>query len=302
MAAPASGWSVDPQGDLNAFFDCLRAEGAALVSAHRGGPYPGYPENALQTMAALMQDVPAIMEIDLAGSADGVLYLMHDETLERATTGEGAVDALEWATIKKLRLEDGDGKETAFAPTRFDDALRWAEGRTVLQIDFKRSASYEDAAAEIKRQDAEDRVILIAYSLASAEKLHRLLPDAMISLSLASQSELNGAVAAGIPAERLFAFTGTGAPDPRLYSVLDGQDVEVIFATLGGAGSIDAEIARAGEETRYAELAGLGVDIIATDRPREAYAALAAAGRAGEAGECGFKKRQADAALKERAP
>ena len=285
----SAAWSIDPEGDLNAFFECLEQEGATLVSAHRGGPAPGYPENAVETMEAVLNEAPALMEIDVAASADGVLYLMHDDTLERTTTGAGDADALPWSEIRRLRLEDNNGLETAFAPTQFDAALRWARGRTILQIDFKRSARFEDVVREIKRQDAEDRVILIAYSTAAAEKLHRLIPGAMISLSLNSQSELNRAVAAGIPAGRLLGFTGTEAPRPRLFSILNNQDIEVIFGSLGGAASIDAEIASAGDEARYAEIAALGVDIIATDRPREAHAALVNAGRAPAAGACGVR-------------
>ncbi len=198
-----SGWTLDAGGELNGFFDCLEASGAAIVSAHRGGPYPGYPENALETMQALLSEVPAIMEIDVATSADGVLYLNHDDTLDRTTTGEGRADALSWDELSKLRLEDNDGRLTPYAPTRFEDALEWAKGRTILQIDFKRTTRYEDVAAEIRRQQAEGRIILIATSVASAEKLHRLLPGAMISLPLDTQSELNGAVAAGIPDDRI---------------------------------------------------------------------------------------------------
>lgn len=281
------GWSIQTGSDLNNFFDCLEAEGATLVSAHRGGPYPGYPENALETMANVLNQIPAIMEIDLATSADGVLYLMHDDTLTRTTNGEGAANGLAWAEIARLRLEDNDGAITGFAPTRFADALAWADGRTLLQIDFKRSTRYEDVAAEIDRQDAEQRVILIAYSMAAARKLHELMPNAMISLSLNTQSELNRAVAAGVPDDRLLGFTGIEDPRPRLFSILNGQDVEVIFGTLGGADSIDNDIARSGYEALYAEIAAQGVDIIATDRPLEAYASLAAAGRAAQDGMCG---------------
>ncbi len=284
------GWSIAPDADLNSFFECLEGNGAALVSAHRGGPYPGYPENAVETMAALMADVPAIMEIDVATSADGALYLHHDDTLERTTTGEGPTNALSWNEISRLTLEDNDGRKTAFAPTYFADALRWAKGRTILQIDFKKTTRYEDVIAEIKNQDAEDRVILIAYSMASAAKLHKLLPQAMISLSLDTQSELNRAVAAGIPDDHLIGFTGTEDPRPRLFSILNGRDVEVIFGTLGGRDSIDEDIARSGYEALYADIASQGADIIATDRPREAYAALKAAGRAPEAGECGISQ------------
>ena len=287
----AGGWVLAHEGGLNGFFDCLEAEGLTLVSAHRGGPYPGYPENALETMAAVLDRIPAIMEVDVAASADGVHYLMHDRTLERATNGSGAVDALDWRALSALRLEDNDGRLTGFAPTRFDDALEWAKSRTILQVDFKSSASYEAVADEIRRQGAEDRVILIAYSMASARKLHRLLPDAMISLSLDSQSALNRAVAEGLPADRLLGFTGTEAPRARLFSLLNDRDVEVIFGTLGRADSIDNAIANDGDEGRYAAIAAQGVDIIATDRPLEAHAALEAAGRGAREGLCGIARR-----------
>lgn len=284
------GWTIDAGGDLNGFFECLEAADAALVSAHRGGPYPGYPENALETMAALLAEIPAIMEIDVATSSDGVLYLHHDDTLERTTTGEGRANALSWSELEKLRLEDDDGRLTAFSSTTLSDALDWAEGRTILQIDFKRTTRYEDVAAEIKRRKAADRVILIATSMASAEKLHQLLPAAMISLPLDTQSELNGAVAAGIPDDRIIGFTGVEDPRPRLFSILNGRDVEVIFGTLGGEDSIDNDIAKSGYEALYADIAAQGADIIATDRPREAFTALQEAGRAVKSGACGIKK------------
>lgn len=283
------GWRIDPEGGLNAFFDCLEETGAALVAAHRGGPSPGYPENAVETMAAVLAEAPALMEIDVATSSDGVLYLMHDDTLERTTSGGGPADGMSWGELRNLRLKDNDGRETRFAPTRFDEALRWAEGRTILEIDFKRSTKYEAVAEEIKRQGAEDRVILIAYSMASAAKLHDLLPGAMISLSLDTQSELNRAVASGIPDTHILGFTGTEDPRPRLFSMLAGRDVEVIFGTLGGRDSIDNDIERSGYEQLYADIAAQGADIIATDRPREAHAALVEAGRAVEAGECGVE-------------
>ena len=285
----APGWTIAPAGDLNAFFDCLDEKGLTLVSAHRGGPSPGLPENALETMQATLADVPALMEVDVAQSTDGILFLMHDDRLERTTTGEGEAAAARWSDIAALRLEDETGRVTDFAPPLFADALAWAKGRTILQIDFKRSARYEDVIDEIARQNAEDRVILIAYSMASARKLHRLAPDAMISLAVSSQSELNRAVASGLPEDRLMGFTGTDAPRPRLFHLLDRRAVEVIFGTLGGRDSIDRAIAEAGDEDLYGDIAAAGVDIIATDRPRAAHRALLAAGRAPAAGVCGIR-------------
>ncbi|MEQ8179355.1 MAG: glycerophosphodiester phosphodiesterase family protein [Amphiplicatus sp.] len=287
---PASGWSLDPGGDLNAFFDCLETEGISLVSAHRGGPAPGFPENAVETFARTLSLAPALIEIDVAQSADGVLFLMHDDRLERTTTGGGEAAAQKWASIAALRLEDGRGAATRFHPPTFADALAFAKDRTVAQIDFKQSARYEDAIAEIRAAGAGTRVILIAYTLGSAKKLHRLAPEMMISLNLASMSDLNAAVAAGIPADRLLGFTGVEAPNAQTFRVLNGRDVEVIFGTLGGGDSIDRRLEASGDDGLYAELSEDGVDIIATDRPLEAQAALDAAGRGARDGVCGVRR------------
>ena len=227
------------------------------------------------------------MEIDVATSADGVLYLMHDDTLDRTTNGSGRADGRNWNDIRSLALVDNDGNSTPYRPSRFDETLRWAKDRTILQVDFKQSTRYEDVADEINRQDAQDRVILIAYSMASARKLHRLLPGAMISLSLNSQSELNRAVASGIPANRLLGFTGTETPRERLFSLLTSRDVEIIFGTLGGRNSIDRDIAATGDTDLYNQIAALGVDVLATDRPITAHNALREDGRAPQAGTCG---------------
>ncbi len=289
-ADAAGGWRLAPAADLNGFFECLEAAGAALVSAHRGGPSGGLPENAVETFAATLSAAPALIEADVATSSDGVLFLLHDDTLDRTTTGEGLAAGTPWAAIRKLKLLDPDGAPTPYSPPAFADALAFLKDRTILQVDFKKSTRYEAVIDEINRQGAEDRVILIAYTLAQAERLHRLAPDMMISLSIAAQTDLNRAVAAGVPAASVLGFTGVDSPDPRLFSTLNSQDVEVIFGTLGGRDSIDDEVAASGDEGYYASLAGMGADIIATDRPLAAHAALDAEGRGAKAGICGISK------------
>ena len=290
VAADAPRWSIDPGGDLNEFFECLEAEKITLVDAHRGGPKPGFPENTLATLAATLEIAPAVLEVDVSTSADGVLFLFHDDRLDEKTTGSGEPASLPWAQIAQLRLKDESGAVTEHAPTRLDEALQWADGRTILALDIKRATPYEAVVDEVRRLGAEDRVLLIAYTQGQARKLHRLLPEAMISLNVGSQSELNGAVAAGLPAGKIVAFTGLETPDARLFSLLNERDVEVIFGTLGGAHSHDAALARSGDDSLYAELAEAGVDLIATDRPAAVQAALGRAGKAAKAGVCGIAR------------
>ena len=283
-------WRVQADGDLSAMLDCFEAQELTLVSAHRGGPSPGLPENALETMDAMLAAVPAIMELDVAASADGVLYLMHDDTLDRTTTGTGRADAARWADIAQLHLRDEAGWATPYRVPTLRAVLEWAADRTVLQIDFKRSAPYEPVIAMIRETGNADNVILIAYSLEAAARLHALAPEMLISLAMDRPGAVAEAVAAGIPADRIVAFTGTRTVRPDLYAALNEADVEVIFGTLGGARSIDRQLERYGFDARYAELGALGVDVIATDRPREAAAALSEAGRLPGEGQCGVAR------------
>ena len=171
-------------------------------------------------------------------------------------------------------------------------ALEWARGKTVLQIDFKRTADFTDVVAMIRETEMTDSVILIAYSVSQASRLNKLAPEMLISVSVGSFADIVALRTAGIPDNRMVAFTGTRTVRPDLYNELDGEDIEVIFGTLGRSpNSLDNVFQKFGTDERYTELSEGGVDIIATDRPREASTALAAAGRLPEAGLCGVSRR-----------
>jgi glycerophosphoryl diester phosphodiesterase len=299
VAAPATaqeadgGFRLDPAGDLSAMLDCFEAAGKTVISAHRGGPSPGLPENAIETMDAVLAAIPAIMEVDIARSRDGVHFLMHDRTLDRTTNGTGAVDEQAWTAISELNLRDGAGWVTPYKVSRLDDALRWAKGRTVLQLDFKRSADLAEVIALVRTHDMGQSVVLIAHTAAQAKTLHELAPEMLISHAIDRPGDLAAIVAEGVPADRILAYTGTRLARPDLYAYLDTADVEVIFGTLGRPpGSIDAVIDRFGTPERYAELSKGGVDILGTDRPREAAAALNDAGRLPQVGTCGVSREQ----------
>ena len=292
LAAQDQGaWRLVPESDLSAMLDCLEAAGQTLVSAHRGGPTPGLPENAIPTMDALLAAQPAIMEVDVGKSADGVHFLLHDDRLDRTTTGTGEAAAQSWASLSQLRLKDNWGWVTPYAIPTLAEALAWARGRTVLQIDFKRSADYGAVVAAVREAGMGGNVILIAYSAEQAATLHRLAPEMLLSVSVSNLDDVAALKAAGIPEDRMVAFTGTRYPRPELFAELDKADIEVIFGTLGRPPrSIDAVIARLGMDERYAELGKEGVDVLATDRPREAAAALAEAGRLPKPGQCGVSR------------
>src|SRR5690606_14014954 len=76
--------------DLKDFFS-YTADRIPLVSAHRGGPRKGFPENCIETFENTLSHTPALLEIDPHYTKDRQIVLMHDPTLDRTTNGHGKV-------------------------------------------------------------------------------------------------------------------------------------------------------------------------------------------------------------------
>lgn len=277
MAAPAA--LTAPTAGLPAWFDCLDAAGTTLIAAHRGGPGPGLPENSLPAFAHSVANGAIVLEVDVQTSADGILFLHHDDSLERTTTGTGDAAAATWSSLRGLSLRDSNGSVTAYPIITLREALDWADGKAILELDIKRGTDYDDVRRVVAEAGAEGRVIPIAYSVGQAGALASRFTQTVISAPVARIEDLDELEGRGLAPARLLAWTGTKQLDDALYQALDARGVEVIFGTLGGRDSIDDFIAATGNEEQYAEMAARGVDMLATDRPVEAQAALVTVGR-----------------------
>ncbi|WP_374434372.1 glycerophosphodiester phosphodiesterase [Inhella sp.] len=80
--------------------------------AHRGAGKQA-PENTLAAFRVGRAAGFRGFECDVQLSADGVPFLLHDDTLERTTNGAGLACALEWAALQ--RLDAGSWLAPAFA-------------------------------------------------------------------------------------------------------------------------------------------------------------------------------------------
>ncbi|ADM08958.1 glycerophosphoryl diester phosphodiesterase [Parvularcula bermudensis HTCC2503] len=273
---------------LPAYLDCLRTEGRMHLAAHRAGPGPGRPENTLAAMQHSYDKTGAFLEVDIATSEDGVLFLHHDDRLERTTTGRGIAAQTPWSTLRTLSTKDPSGGVTAHGLVKLTDALAWAEGKTVLELDIKRSTDYDDVARVVKDADAEERIILIAYSLNAAAAMSQRLPNSVISVPVSSVQELDEVHTAGIRPDRTLIWLGTEEPQFALDAALADRGIETVFGTLGGSQSLDRQWAASGSDHKYAELAEGGIELLATDRPEAAFEILTSAGLAGTSHPCRY--------------
>jgi glycerophosphoryl diester phosphodiesterase len=241
-----------------------------LISAHRGGPSDGYPENAIPTFAEVANKMPAIIECDIAMTKDSVLVLMHDETLDRTTTGKGKLSKKTYAELQELYLKDNNGQVTPYKIPTLEEALKWGIGRVIYTLDVKRSVPYEKVIESIRNNKAESNCIIITYSANQAEVVNRLAPDIMISATIKKADDLTRLSELGIPDTRLIAFVGTSEPDSTVYSVLRQHGIKSILGTIG---NLDRSAERAGYQL-YADFIVRGADVLSTDRPFEAWKAL----------------------------
>ncbi len=79
-----------------------------LVWAHRGASAHA-PENTMYAFALAPEMGADGIELDVQMSADGELVVIHDEKLERTTSGEGWVYETEWAELRELTASAGMG-------------------------------------------------------------------------------------------------------------------------------------------------------------------------------------------------
>jgi len=266
---PPAASTVDPwlDGvDLAAYLDCAREQDVTLLQAHRAGDRSGAAENSLGAIEASLADGAVFMEIDVARTADGVLVLMHDRTLERTTTGQGRVIDTSYADFAALRLEDVGGRVLNEAPPTLAAALERLDGRGIAQIDLK-GIEIATIAEAIKAANAADRSIVIVSSINDAIALHRRVPEVMFSVGIDDLSELQRLTQAGVDLSRVQAWLGTGTGNPPLDAALAARSIETSYGDFRGErdGRVD-----------YQQLADNGAEVISVDDVAAAAEALQA--------------------------
>jgi len=85
--------------EMRAIFN--RDDSRPLVFAHRGGGGL-FPENTLEAFKYSAEMGVDVLELDVHATADGVLVVMHDASVDRTTNGTGRVNQMTLAEVKKL--------------------------------------------------------------------------------------------------------------------------------------------------------------------------------------------------------
>jgi glycerophosphoryl diester phosphodiesterase len=108
-----------------------------MVIAHRG--FSGAaPENTLAAFRKAVEVGSDMVELDVQLSKDGKVVVIHDETLERTTTGQGKVADHTWEELKTYDAGSWFGSQFSSEkiPT-LREVLDLAKGRVLVNIEIK---------------------------------------------------------------------------------------------------------------------------------------------------------------------
>ena len=228
-------------------------------AAHRGAGQLA-PENTLAAMHVGYAHGYRMVEFDVKLSGDGVPFLLHDDTLDRTTTGYGRADALTWAELAKLDAGSWHSPKYAGEPLPTLAAVaRWAIANGVAcNIEIKPMPGRErDTGAAVALdarelwRDAAAAPLLSSFStvaLDAARGIARELPRAwLIEERLPGNwhEQLVRLACVALDAEHTLLT-------PELVRDLHGAGLRVATWTVN-------------DPIRAVELAHWGVDTIITD-------------------------------------
>lgn len=129
------------------------------------------PENTLASIEQAIACGCALTEVDVRRTADGQLVLLHDESVDRTTNGNGLVAEMALEDVRKLTC----GGQPV--PT-LAEALHAAAGRIGLILELKAEGLAADVCATLRASGCPGPVIYASFLHDELRHVRRMDPDA----------------------------------------------------------------------------------------------------------------------------
>ncbi|SDR75891.1 glycerophosphodiester phosphodiesterase family protein [Gramella sp. MAR_2010_147] len=157
--------------------DLYKAEDIILVAAHRGS-HKNLPENSFSSINESIRNEIDIVEVDVRKTKDQKFIILHDEKLDRTTTGTGLAHKKSYAEIKRFQLKF-DNKATNEKVPGLREVLQRSKGKIIINLDckFDDIASLKKVVKIISEYQMESSVLLNISDLKLIPVIHKYNPD-----------------------------------------------------------------------------------------------------------------------------
>ena len=262
---------------INAIFGTAKPR----VFGHRGAAGLA-PENTLPSFALGLALGADVLELDVHGTRDGAIVVLHDTTLERTTDGSGPVCAYTLAELRRLDAGYRFTCDGADFPYRgqgvrlctFEDVLRrFPLAPCNVEVKQADPPIVDEVVGLVRRLDAQRRVVLAAEDAAIMQAIRAHAPDIVTSFSA-------GDVAVFVQRLRTGDFAGYEPPGCALQIPPCFGDIELITPELVAAAhrlGLEVHAWTINDRDEMVRLLQRGIDGIMSDLPGLAHAVIAAA-------------------------
>ncbi|KAA1233851.1 glycerophosphodiester phosphodiesterase family protein [Agrobacterium tumefaciens] len=222
------------------------------IVSHRGANRFA-PENTFAAADLALEQGADYIELDVRESADGVLYVFHDETLERTTDGTGPIGHALSSEIDALDAGSwfGENFKGAVVP-RLDAYLRHLRGRCGVYVELKYCDPVK-VAALVRDLGMLRDTFFFSFSEEMRRGLQAIAPEfrKMMTLDIAKSPSLTTAVHHA----SIIEITPAQMRRPGLVAACRKAGLEIMV--YYGGDDIDL----------HKEIALAGVDYVNIDRP-----------------------------------
>lgn len=164
------------------FFGEDEASNKVIITGHRGAAGLA-PENTLAAIRKGISFNVDRIEIDVQQTADGVVVVRHDETLNRTTNGKGLIKDRTFLEIKKL--DAGSSFSSEYKGEKIpslEEVLQTVNGRCDLVIEIKKGNDFypnivENTIELIEKYNAQDWCIMHSFNIDALVHAHKLMPE-----------------------------------------------------------------------------------------------------------------------------
>lgn len=263
--------SFENTWELQDYFS-YKNDGTILISGHRGGRERGFPENSIEVMEDVLSRIPAFFEIDPRLTKDSIIVLMHDDTIDRTTTGKGKLSDYTFAELKLFNLKDNEGNITSYKIPTLEDVIIWSKGKTIINLD-KKDAPMQMIVDLIKKYNAENHVMLTVHTGAQARYYYDRLPNIMLSVFVRNFKEFEDISISGVPWKNMIAYIGTTINDDN-RDIVHTLHKYGVRCMISFASTHDKLKSSAEREKAYQEEIKKNPDIIESDLPVEVWSVV----------------------------
>jgi glycerophosphoryl diester phosphodiesterase len=231
-----------------------------LIFAHRGASAYA-PENTLASFRLAAELGADGIELDAKLSSDGVVVVMHDQTVDRTTNGQGSVSNLTADALHHLDAGSHFSSEykEETVPT-LEEVFEMVGQKVYINVEVTNYASPLDAlpnkvAELIRRFDLGDRVIISSFHPLNLTRFHWLMPSVPLAL-LAQEGKAGGWAR---------SWVGNLFPQDALHPYFSDVDAALVERVHRGGKKVN--VWTVNDPTEICRLLACKVDGIITDDP-----------------------------------